>query len=92
MYNVLLSFHVLICVLVVVIVLVQSGKGAGISGLFGGGGGDAGGGGGETDGGGGGAIAPFGATSIAAGRYHSLVVRNDGTLWAWGGNTYDPAC
>ena len=26
--------------------------------------------------------------SIAAGGYHSLVVKTDGTVWAWGGNVY----
>jgi preprotein translocase subunit SecG len=37
MYPVVLSIHVLTCLLVVMVVLLQSGKGAGFSGLFGGG-------------------------------------------------------
>ena len=41
MYPVVLSIHVLICLMVVMIILVQSGKGAGFSGLFGGGSSDA---------------------------------------------------
>src|ERR1051326_7864669 len=41
MYAVLIFLHVLICMMVILIVLVQSGRGAGFSGLFGGGGGDA---------------------------------------------------
>ena len=41
MYPVVLSIHVLICLMVVLIILVQSGKGAGFSGLFGGGSSDA---------------------------------------------------
>ncbi len=41
MYSVMLSLHVLVCLLVVLIVLIQSGKGAGFSGLFGGGSSDA---------------------------------------------------
>jgi preprotein translocase subunit SecG len=41
MYNVLLTIHVIICVLVVLIVLVQAGRSGGFSGLMGGGGGDA---------------------------------------------------
>src|SRR5206468_11465878 len=28
-----------------------------------------------------------GVTAIAAGWYHSLVLRNDGTVWAWGNNS-----
>ena len=39
MYPVLISIHILICFLVVLVVLIQSGRGAGFSGLFGGGGG-----------------------------------------------------
>ena len=27
-------------------------------------------------------------TSLAAGLYHSLLIRSDGTLWAWGWNYY----
>ena len=27
-----------------------------------------------------------GAVGLAAGTYHSLAVKNDGTVWAWGGN------
>jgi preprotein translocase subunit SecG len=41
LYPLILSLHILVCVLVVFIVLIQSGKGAGLSGLLGGGGGDA---------------------------------------------------
>src|SRR5262247_1299174 len=41
MYSVILSIHVIVCVLVILVVLLQSGKGAGFAGLFGGGGGDA---------------------------------------------------
>jgi preprotein translocase subunit SecG len=41
MYTIILAIHIVVCVLVILIVLLQSGKGAGISGLFGGGGGDA---------------------------------------------------
>lgn len=26
--------------------------------------------------------------SISAGRYHSVVLKNDGTVWAWGWNYY----
>jgi len=29
-----------------------------------------------------------GVTAIAAGYYHSLAVKSDGTAWAWGYNTY----
>lgn len=29
-----------------------------------------------------------GVTSVAAGRYHSVAARNDGTVWAWGYNGY----
>lgn len=29
-----------------------------------------------------------GVTAIAAGGYHSLAVRTDGTVWAWGNNSY----
>jgi hypothetical protein len=28
-----------------------------------------------------------GATGVAAGRFHSLAVKNDGTVWAWGQNS-----
>jgi preprotein translocase subunit SecG len=41
MYTVVLVLHVIVCVLVILVVLLQSGKGAGFAGLFGGGGGDA---------------------------------------------------
>lgn len=41
MYTLVIAFHVLVCALVILVVLMQSGKGAGFSGLFGGGGGDA---------------------------------------------------
>jgi preprotein translocase subunit SecG len=41
MYSIILTIHVLICVLVILIVLVQAGRSGGFSGLMGGGGGDA---------------------------------------------------
>src|SRR5688572_26131835 len=41
MYSVILAVHVVVCILVILVVLLQSGKGAGFAGLFGGGGGDA---------------------------------------------------
>jgi preprotein translocase subunit SecG len=41
MYPVLLAVHVLICFFMILIVLLQSGKGAGFAGLAGGGGSDA---------------------------------------------------
>ena len=41
MYGVILTLHVIICVLVMLIVLVQAGRSGGFSGLMGGGGGDA---------------------------------------------------
>ena len=41
MYSVLLAVHVLFCILVILIILLQSGKGAGFSGLLGGGNSDA---------------------------------------------------
>ncbi|MBL0059802.1 MAG: preprotein translocase subunit SecG [Elusimicrobia bacterium] len=41
LYSVLLSVHVVACLLVILAVLLQSGKGAGFSGIFGGGGSDA---------------------------------------------------
>ncbi|HOW27881.1 MAG TPA: preprotein translocase subunit SecG [Elusimicrobiota bacterium] len=41
MYTLALTIHVIICALVIFIVLIQSGKGAGLSGVFGAGGGDA---------------------------------------------------
>ena len=28
-----------------------------------------------------------GFTSVAAGYYHTVAVKTDGTLWAWGSNT-----
>ena len=37
MYELILTLHILVCAMLVVVVLVQSGKGAGISGMFGGG-------------------------------------------------------
>ena len=40
-YSIVLSIHVVVCVLVILVVLLQSGKGAGFAGLMGGGGGDA---------------------------------------------------
>jgi len=39
--TILLIIHILICLSVILIVLVQSGKGGGMGGIFGGGGGDA---------------------------------------------------
>lgn len=33
-------------------------------------------------------MAPAGMTAIAAGRYHSIALRIDGTVWTWGGNTF----
>ena len=41
LFSVVLSIHVVACVLVILVVLLQSGKGAGFSGIFGGGGSDA---------------------------------------------------
>ena len=41
MYSVVLALHVLFCMFVILIVLLQSGKGAGFSGLMGGGSSDA---------------------------------------------------
>lgn len=41
LFSLILSIHVVICVLVILVVLIQSGKGAGFAGMFGGGGGDA---------------------------------------------------
>ncbi|WP_342742564.1 hypothetical protein [Stigmatella erecta] len=29
-----------------------------------------------------------GLVAVAAGYYHSLMVRSDGTLWGWGSNAY----
>ncbi len=40
-YSLILSVHVVLCALVILVVLIQSGKGAGLSGVFGGGGSDA---------------------------------------------------
>ena len=41
LFSVILSVHVVACVLVILVVLLQSGKGGGFSGIFGGGGSDA---------------------------------------------------
>jgi preprotein translocase subunit SecG len=41
MYPVVISIHVLVCLLVILVVMIQSGKGAGLSGLTGGGSSDA---------------------------------------------------
>lgn len=41
MYSIILTIHILVCVLVVLIVLIQAGRSGGFSGLMGGGGGDA---------------------------------------------------
>ena len=41
MFHVILSLHVLVCVLMILLVLLQSGKGGGFSGIFGGSSGDA---------------------------------------------------
>ena len=40
MYTLILIIHVLVCIGLILIVLLQAGKGSGISGLFGGGGSD----------------------------------------------------
>ena len=40
MYSVILTIHVVVCLLVILIVLIQAGRSGGFSGLFGGGGGD----------------------------------------------------
>lgn len=41
MYSIILTIHVIVCLLVVLIVLIQAGRSSGLSGLTGGGGGDA---------------------------------------------------
>lgn len=41
MYATILSLHIIVCMLVILVVLIQSGKGAGLANVFGGGGGDA---------------------------------------------------
>ena len=41
MYTIILTIHIIVCVLVVLIVLMQAGRNSGLSGLTGGGGGDA---------------------------------------------------
>ncbi len=41
MYSLILTIHIIVCVLVVLIVLIQAGRSGGFSGLMGGGGGDA---------------------------------------------------
>jgi preprotein translocase subunit SecG len=41
MYPIILTIHIIVCVLVVLIVLIQAGRSGGFSGLMGGGGGDA---------------------------------------------------
>ena len=40
MYTLLVFFHILICIALILVVLFQQGKGAGLGNLFGGGGGD----------------------------------------------------
>jgi len=40
MYTIILTFHVIACISLILIVLLQTGKGGGLSGLFGGGGSD----------------------------------------------------
>ena len=37
MYELMLTLHVLVCFCLIVVILIQAGKGAGISGMFGGG-------------------------------------------------------
>ena len=37
MYTMILTLHVLICAALIIVVLIQSGKGAGLGGIFGGG-------------------------------------------------------
>ena len=37
MYELVLTLHILVCAVLVVVILIQAGKGAGISGMFGGG-------------------------------------------------------
>jgi len=41
MFNILITFHVVVCLTLIVVVLLQSGKGAGMGAAFGGGGGQA---------------------------------------------------
>jgi preprotein translocase subunit SecG len=41
MIAIMLTLHVIVCLMVILVVLVQSGRGAGLSSVFGGGGGDA---------------------------------------------------
>jgi preprotein translocase subunit SecG len=41
MYGVIITLHVIVCILVILIVLIQAGRSGGFSGLMGGGGGDA---------------------------------------------------
>ena len=41
MYSLLLTLHVVVCLLVILVVLIQSGKGAGLNNVFGSGGGEA---------------------------------------------------
>lgn len=37
MYELILTLHILICVILVIVILIQSGKSAGLGGIFGGG-------------------------------------------------------
>ncbi len=41
MQTLILTIHIVVCALIILVVLVQAGKGGGITGMFGGGGGDA---------------------------------------------------
>lgn len=41
MYSIILTIHVIVCILVILVVLIQAGRSGGFSGIMGGGGGDA---------------------------------------------------